>query len=80
MTIEFNTTLNEHIYAAEAPDAIGAVNGSRTLLRYNENRFSAGIGYKNQYGIVAFGFPFETILNESDRSLLMKSILNYLTN
>ena len=77
-TIEFNTSLNEDIYSVEAPDAIGAVNGSKTLLRYSENRFSAGIGYKNQYGIIAFGFPFETIISEGSRTQLMRSILTYL--
>ncbi len=79
-TIKFNTSLTEQIYAAEAPDAIGAVNGSRTLLRYSENRFSAGIGYNGQYGIVALGFPFETILSVNDRIILMRAVLNYLNN
>lgn len=78
MTIEFNTRLNEDIYAVEAPDAIGAVNGSKTLLRYRENRFSAGVGYKNQYGVIAIGFPFETIISENTRTQLMNSILTYL--
>ena len=79
MTIEFNTSLNKDIYSVEAPDAIGAINGSKTLLRYSENRFSAGIGYNNQYGIIAFGFPFETIISENTRTQLMKSILTYFT-
>ena len=80
ITIEFNTSLSEDVYSVEAPDAIGAINGSKTLLRYTENRFSAGIGYKNQYGIIAIGFPFETIIPENTRTQLMKSILTYLIN
>ncbi|PKL89815.1 MAG: xanthan lyase [Ignavibacteriae bacterium HGW-Ignavibacteriae-2] len=74
----FNTELNDSIYAAEAPDAIAPVNKSESLLRYNENYYSAAVGYKYEYGIVAFGFPYETILSERDRILVMKAILGYL--
>jgi hypothetical protein len=70
--------LNDSIYAAEAPDAIAPVNKSESLLRYNENYYSAAVGYKYEYGIVAFGFPYETILSERDRILVMKAILGYL--
>jgi hypothetical protein len=77
-TFEFNTTLNDSIYKVEAPDELGGMNGSEVLLRYSENNFSAVIGYKDVYGVVSFGFPFETILGENQRTLIMKSILNYL--
>jgi hypothetical protein len=77
-TFEFNTTLNDSIYKVEAPDELGEINGSEVLLRYSENNFSAAIGYKDNYGVVSFGFPFETILGEKQRTMLMKSVLNYL--
>jgi hypothetical protein len=77
-TFEFNTTLNDSIYKVEAPDELGEINGSEVLLRYSENNFSAAIGYKDVYGVVSFGFPFETILGENQRTLIMKSVLNYL--
>ncbi len=76
--IEFNTTFNDSIYKVEAPDELGAVKGSEVLLRYGENNFSSAIGYKDQYGVVLFGFPFETILGEKQRNAIMKSVLNYL--
>ncbi len=75
---EFNTTLNDSIYKVEAPDELGEINGSEVLLRYSENNFSSAIGYKDNYGVVSFGFPFETILGEKQRTLIMKSVLNYL--
>jgi hypothetical protein len=77
-TFEFNTTLNDSIYKVEAPDELGEINGSEILLRYSENNFSSAVGYKDNYGVVTFGFPFETILGEKQRNLVMKSVLNYL--
>lgn len=74
----FNQDFNDKIYKVEAPDEIGSVKGSEVLLRYSENEFSAAVGYKDNYGVVSFGFPFETILVEKQRTLLMKSVLNYL--
>lgn len=77
-TFEFNTTFNDSVYKVEAPDELGEINGSEILLRYSENNFSAAIGYKDKYGVVSLGFPFETILGENQRTLIMKSVLNYL--
>jgi len=77
-SFEFNTTLNDSIYKVEAPDELGEINGSEVLLRYKENNFSAAVGYKDKYGVVSFGFPFETILGDNQRALIMKSVLNYL--
>ena len=76
--IEFNTTFNDSIYKVEAPDELGPVKGSEVLLRYGENNFSSAIGYKDKYGVVSFGFPFETILGEKNRITVMNSVLKYL--
>ncbi len=77
-TFNFNTVLNDSIYAVEAPDALGEINGSETLLRYKENLYSAAIGYKDEYGIVSMGFPFETITSDEARNELMNAVLVYL--
>lgn len=77
-TVKFNTELNDKIYQVEAPDAINPTKESKTLFRYNDNQFSAGIGYKNEYGVISMGFPFETILGEKDRAEFMKGVINYL--
>ncbi len=76
-TFNFVTEMNDTIYNAEAPDALEPVNGSRILLRYNENYYSAATGYKGNYSVVAFGFPFETIKDDLDKNRIMKAILNY---
>ncbi len=75
---EFNTELNDRIYAVEAPDAINPANGAELLMRYSENEFSAATGYKDEYGMVAFGFPFETIMGTDTRNSIMRAILKYL--
>lgn len=77
-TFEFNTAFTDSIYKVEAPDEIGAINGSEILLRYAENNFSAGIGFIGNYGVVSFAFPFETIIGEKSRVGVMKSALKYL--
>lgn len=76
---KFNTENSPQIYRVDAPDAIGpALPGSLTLLRYNETEFSAAVGYKGNHKSVIFGFPFETILSESDRNRIMKAVLEFL--
>ena len=76
-TFKFNTELNDSLYAVEAPDAIGPANGSKTFLRYKENRYSAGVYFNGNSKIVITGFPFETIKKTPDRNLFMKSVLNF---
>lgn len=77
-SLEFNTALNDSIYKVEAPDELGEINGSEVLMRYSENYFSSVIGYKGDYSIITFGFPFETIIGEKNRNTIMKAVLNYL--
>lgn len=76
--IKFNTGRNDSIYAAEAPDAINSINGSNVILRYTENKFPAAIAYKAKYGVIVFGFPFETITTEAIRNTIMKEVVDYL--
>ncbi len=73
----FNTKFNNKIYAVTAPDEVEPVNGSKTILRYRENQFSAGTAYKGKYGAIVFGFPFETIANQNVRNDLMNKVLKY---
>jgi hypothetical protein len=74
----FSTELNRDMYTVESPDAIVPSDGSQQLLRYEGNQFGAAIGYRKTYGVVAMGFPFETILNGAVRSELMHGVLDYL--
>jgi hypothetical protein len=78
LLIKYNTELNDSIYAVEAPDALYPFGGSEAILRYSSNYFGAGVGYKKDYGVVVLGFPFETILKEEKRNILMQNVLEYL--
>jgi hypothetical protein len=77
-TFRFNTTLAREMYAVESPDEIAPVDSGVTILRYTDNQFSAGVAYKKEYGIVALGFPFETILDPAIRDDLMKAVMFWL--
>ena len=75
----FCAHLNPDIYMVEAPDGIEPADTTATsLLRYRENNISAAIGYKGQYRLVIFGFPFETILSLEQRREIMQAVLTYL--
>jgi hypothetical protein len=74
----FNTELNDSIYSAQVHDAINSTNGSKVILRYKENQFPAATAYKAKYGVIVFGFPFETVKTEVERNTIMKEIINYL--
>ena len=77
-TFSFNTGYSKDIYSVEAPDAIEpAGNGAICAFRYTENNTSAGVIFNGSYKTVILGFPFETIISERDRNLIMEQILNY---
>jgi len=74
----FNTGYSPLVYQAEAPDAIEpSGDGALCAFRYDENNSSAGVAYKGDYNTFILGFPYETILKESQRKMLMVQILNF---
>lgn len=76
--LEFCSYFNDKIYKVESPDGLMPVQGAKTIFRYSVNGFSAGTAYKDKYGVVALGFPFETILTQAGRDALMLRALNFL--
>ena len=77
-TIQFNVELSPDVYIVEAPDALIPAEGGKQVMRYAENLFGAGVAYKEEYGVVALGFPFETILDTRARDDLMRAIIRFL--
>jgi hypothetical protein len=76
--LSFNTNFSEKIYSVEAPDAIEpSGKGAICAFRYTENNTSAGVVYKGNYKTVILGFPYETIITEKERNLLMEQIMNF---
>jgi len=77
----FNTGYSSSVYQVEAPDAIEpAGKGAICSFRYKENNASAGVAFKGDYNTLILGFPFETIISEKQRELLMIQILKFLNN
>lgn len=75
----FNTELHPSLYTVEGADALEPVDSTAiTLMRYSENNMSAGVAYRGVYGIVALGFPFETLVDQEMRDRIMSKTLKYL--
>jgi N-acetylmuramoyl-L-alanine amidase len=68
------------IYGVEQPDGILPLSGAVTTMLYTGTSTPAGIQYDSGsgYRLVYLGFPFETIVAESDRNTVMLKILQFL--
>lgn len=78
----FHSELNSECYVAESPDSFYPADDKRgaTILRYSENNLVAGTAFDaGKYRVVAIGFPFETISDESGRVKLMGKVLGFLS-
>lgn len=74
--LKYSKRSESDMYIVESPDAIEPFgDDSNQICRYKSNNKGAGITYKNQ--LIILGFPFESILNEEKRILLMEEFLNY---
>ncbi len=76
----FRPEPDREMYGVESADALGPANGSKLILRYTENQFGAATAFKGEYGVVVFGFPFETIVGADKRNDVMKAAVNFLIN
>lgn len=76
---DFYTNLNSDSYAVESPDSFFAANeNGATIMRYGENNLVAATAMaRPEYRTVVIGFPFESIIDGSQRNTLMKQILNF---
>ncbi|HSV77337.1 MAG TPA: hypothetical protein VLH37_09940 [Bacteroidales bacterium] len=78
-TVKINTGFHPDFYTVEAPDGIEPASGnSSTLFRYDVNQISAGVVFRGgRHKAVSLGFPFESIIDPTEREELMKSILKF---
>jgi len=67
-------------YHVVSPDAIEPTSErGHSILRYTENNLSAGVAFDaGNFRVASFGFPFETIKDETVRNELMKAVLEFL--
>ena len=74
----FNTKLNERVYAVENADGlVPADKDAFTIFRYADNNISAGVAYKGAYRTVSLGFPVETLASPCQIEKLMGEILKF---
>jgi hypothetical protein len=77
----FNTLSDPVLYTVEAADALEPIDSTAiTLMRYSENNMSAGVAYRGDYAVLSLGFPFETVLEQEMRDIIMMRTINYLLN
>ncbi len=65
-------------YPVKYPDVVNTVNNSKAELLYDQNKGIAATSYAGSYKIIYFGFPFETIYQESTQNEVMKRIAEFL--
>jgi hypothetical protein len=65
-------------YPLKSPDVIAPLNGSQSILEYQIGQ-TAAVGYKNEYGLINFGFPLETIGDEQTRNLIFQKSFEFLS-
>jgi hypothetical protein len=76
--VEFNTEFGPETYRVESPDAVEpAGNGAFRICRYESGSTTAGVAYNGVYKTVVLGFPFETIVAETDRNEIMRRVLEF---
>jgi hypothetical protein len=84
--IRFAQGLGEDdVYGVELPDAIDPVkdSGARTVLRYADRRFSAGVIHEataTGARTMVLGFPFETLVGAKNRSAFLERALTFLAS
>ena len=79
--INFNREPSRDFYAVESPGCISPFGKEAFIaMRYATNNQSAAVGYNGEnYRSMVMAFPFESILNESERHSLMRGVLNFLS-
>lgn len=70
---------NPEVYCVENVCGINPVcEAATTILRYRDTEISAGINYDGgSHKAVCYGFPIETVAEQSDRDALISSALDY---
>ncbi|MCI1647025.1 MAG: xanthan lyase [Bacteroides sp.] len=76
-TIHIPRMPNEESYAVTAPDCIQPTGSAFPVFAYLPDNQCAGVAYKGSYNTFVMGFPFESIQQDTDRNVIMASILHF---
>lgn len=74
---EYSNTVNKDIYIVEKPDVLLPTNdNSEIIINYADSESGAGIHTRHgKSDVIVMSIPIETIKNDTDRSALMKGLL-----
>lgn len=64
-------------YCVYSPDVLRVFNGSRSAITDNSGSMITGIQFNDDYRLVYFSFPFETIINADTRNETMNRIITF---
>ncbi len=75
----FYATLNDKKYLCESPDAFVPIGENAfTIMRYPQTSISAAVAYAgNDYKIVSFGFPIETLKEQNQIDRLIEQVIYF---
>jgi len=75
----FYTKPNGTRYCVESPDAIAAMEGAFTVMRYSDTGQSAAVAYKGPaYRVLTLGFPIEALSSQADINAIIKDSVGFL--
>ena len=74
----YATERNDTVYHVESADALEPADGASVCMRYKENGKGAAVVYDGKCRTVVCGFPIETVGPESERTELMRQMMEFL--
>lgn len=80
LTMDIYRSVNEECYAVARPDILVPMNDAFVSFVFDGCKESAGVAYAGTYRVLSASFPFESIVSEEQRSMLMGAIMRFLLN
>lgn len=79
INFEIRRVADSDNYSVVHPDVILPIGTAKSILKYDNGPFCAGVGYEgNDYRCITLGFPLESIVDEQSRNKVMRSFIKYL--
>lgn len=80
LNMEMYRTVNEECYAVARPDILAPVGDAFVAFVFDGCKESAGVAYAGDYRVLSSSFPFESVVSEEQRNMLMGAIMRFLVN
>ena len=78
--MELTVGQDGEIYRLSHPDIIEPTDSSIAIFAYSNSRYCGGVAHRDgERGVIAMGFPFESIKGGRQRAKVMSSLIEYLS-